>query len=221
MKTVAKRRTPAYESEIAHEKPAAERILRVTMRCLAHSDCDRLSMREIAETAGVSKSLLHYHFKSKDALLLELVERFFEAMIARIARAASERSRTSVSGIEALEETLDAIWRELRGSGEMPAIILRLSARGTLEPAVRRQLTKVRKRIVSIMLDGAHAALGRDLGAAIHVDAVTNLMVCAFVGLEANRFYVADPAELDRAFVLMKTLLRLVGALWLNPAGTP
>ncbi|MBI3071519.1 MAG: TetR/AcrR family transcriptional regulator [Deltaproteobacteria bacterium] len=216
-KVARNRKPPAIESGIAHEKPGAERILKVTMRCLAHSDCDRLSMREIAEAAGVSKSLLHYHFKSKDALLLELVERFFDAMVSRIAKAASEGTLHTGTGPIALVETLDAIWRELRSSGDMPAIILRLSARGTLEPAVRRELTKVRTRLVEIMLTGARAAVGRALAETIPLEPLTNLMICALVGLESNRFFVARTDDLDRAFDLMKLLVAQVGEAGLAP----
>ena len=53
---------------------ASERILRSTGRCIVHSGAVALTMHEVAEEAGVSKGLIHYHFHDKDTLLARMVE---------------------------------------------------------------------------------------------------------------------------------------------------
>lgn len=50
-----------------------ERILEATAARLAISGASALTMQEVAEEAGVSKGLIHYHFHDKDTLLARLV----------------------------------------------------------------------------------------------------------------------------------------------------
>lgn len=44
-------------------------ILDATVKCISKFGYEGASMVEIARAAGVSKSLLHYHFKSKQDLV--------------------------------------------------------------------------------------------------------------------------------------------------------
>ncbi len=53
---------------------AAERILRATVRCVVEAGAASLSMHQVAEEAGVSKGLIHYHFHDKETLLARTVE---------------------------------------------------------------------------------------------------------------------------------------------------
>src|SRR5688572_32204146 len=48
---------------------AAERILRGAAECLVLKGAAELSMQDVADTAGVSKALIHYHYRDKEALL--------------------------------------------------------------------------------------------------------------------------------------------------------
>ncbi|HEX6535728.1 MAG TPA: TetR/AcrR family transcriptional regulator [Gemmatimonadaceae bacterium] len=53
---------------------AAERILRATIRSIVSTGAASLTMHEVAEEAGVSKGLIHYHFHDKETLLARVVE---------------------------------------------------------------------------------------------------------------------------------------------------
>jgi AcrR family transcriptional regulator len=57
---------------------ARTRILEAAVRLIARDGLDEARMARIAMTAGVSPSLLHYHFESRDALLAEALEHSYE-----------------------------------------------------------------------------------------------------------------------------------------------
>ena len=62
--------TPPPSVPAARMRPdATERILKAAATRLAISGASMLTMQEIAEEAGVSKGLIHYHFHDKDTLL--------------------------------------------------------------------------------------------------------------------------------------------------------
>lgn len=62
---------------------AAERILRAAVRRIVASGAAALTMHEVAEEAGVSKGLIHYHFHDKETLLARMVEWITRNLVAR------------------------------------------------------------------------------------------------------------------------------------------
>jgi AcrR family transcriptional regulator len=57
------------------DKPGArERILAAAVRQIAREGIDGVRIARIAMAAGVSTSLVHYHFESRDALLAEALD---------------------------------------------------------------------------------------------------------------------------------------------------
>lgn len=62
---------------------ATERILKAAATRLAISGASMLTMQEVAEEAGVSKGLIHYHFDDKDTLLARLVLWMAEGLVRR------------------------------------------------------------------------------------------------------------------------------------------
>jgi AcrR family transcriptional regulator len=57
---------------------AKTRILEAAVRLIARDGLDEARMARIAMAAGVSPSLLHYHFATRDALLAEALEHSYE-----------------------------------------------------------------------------------------------------------------------------------------------
>ncbi len=80
---------------------AAARILAATAARLALGGPAQLNLQDVAEAAGVSKGLIHYHFHDKETLLARVVEWVTDRMLAR--------ERDAVAGLEAAT-ALDAVW---------------------------------------------------------------------------------------------------------------
>ena len=53
---------------------AADRILHAAAACVSALGAARVSLQTVADEAGVSKALIHYHFRDRDALLTQLVD---------------------------------------------------------------------------------------------------------------------------------------------------
>jgi AcrR family transcriptional regulator len=56
-----------------------ERILDAAMRRIAREGIDEVRIARIAMDAGVSAALVHYHFDSREALLVEALEHSYES----------------------------------------------------------------------------------------------------------------------------------------------
>jgi AcrR family transcriptional regulator len=66
------------ESRAAARASARARILDAAVRLVAREGINDVRIARIAMEAGVSPSLLHYHFASRDALLAEALEHSYE-----------------------------------------------------------------------------------------------------------------------------------------------
>ncbi|HET7622936.1 MAG TPA: helix-turn-helix domain-containing protein [Gemmatimonadaceae bacterium] len=82
--------TTAAASDRRPRVEAAERILRAAVRCIVASGASALTMHDVAEEAGVSKGLIHYHFHDKETLLARVVEWMTRNLVARERAALAE-----------------------------------------------------------------------------------------------------------------------------------
>ena len=97
--------------------PATRRILVAARALVERGGAAQISMGDVAASAGVSKALIHYHFRDKDSLLQSLVEDVGHAVV--------RRAREAMNG-ETASHALDAYWawveRELQ-QGDIRVLI--------------------------------------------------------------------------------------------------
>jgi AcrR family transcriptional regulator len=113
-------------------------------------------MQEVADAAGVSKALVHYHFRDRATLLGRLVEHAAEGVVAR-ERAAAARAAAAPAA-----QTLDVFWGWL--DGEIARGELRALVELATEPAARvreagRYAARARRASAAATLETLFAAL--------------------------------------------------------------
>lgn len=89
MSTVPSSLNSPPDAEQSEQEPEArERIRRAAQRQFAEIGYEGVSVRQIAEAAGVTKPMVYYYFGSKEGLFAHLVESAFEKLRERLERAA-------------------------------------------------------------------------------------------------------------------------------------
>lgn len=86
----------------------------------------RLSVRALAEHAGVNPGMFHYHFKTKDAFLRQLLGGLYEEMFGQL----SGEVRQSGPPLHRLREALLVLARFVRGHGPMLGRVIADAAAG-------------------------------------------------------------------------------------------
>ena len=93
-------------------------LLAAGRELLALRGCAGLSIREVAEAAGVNLGMFHYHFKTREAFLRTLLQQTYEEMFGRLtldARARAElRDWRAVDGLRASLRFLGRFLRDNR-----------------------------------------------------------------------------------------------------------
>ncbi len=151
-----------------------------------------LSMRQIAETVGVSKAGLYYHFEDKEALFLAILLHYIDRVGALVdeARAGGGSARDQVRGL------LTNILTHMRGSqrfirlAEQDAASLRPKSRERMHRAYRRRFVGP---IEAILQQGVERGQLRTVDPA---QATWLLLGMAFSGLSATPERVPAVVEL-------------------------
>src|SRR5512141_2104228 len=77
--------------------------------------CAGLSVREVAQRAGVNLGMFHYHFKTREAFLRALLQSVYEEMYAQL----SFESATTDDPVQNLRSALRFLGRFLRANRAM------------------------------------------------------------------------------------------------------
>jgi AcrR family transcriptional regulator len=182
---------------------AAERIVEAALAELVQLGAGAMAMREVAERAGVSKGLIHYHYRDKDALLVHVAARLGERVAARAHGAL--RDVVAADAVDALRHWLEreimlGEWRGLMALADWPAPEVRITARralaarrGEVRELIERacRLLAVRPRIASTavgdLVIAAVSGLVAETGAGSAPDPgeATDVLVLALLGLGA------------------------------------
>jgi AcrR family transcriptional regulator len=181
----------------SRQRSAREQILDAAVERIASDGIDDVRIARIAMDAGVSSSLVHYHFETREALLAEALEHSFElAGDVRIGEGEAEEAASHADRLAAMVDqclpypgTLERdwiLWVELW---------LRAARRPELRPTAARLYARMHRwfseEIAAGIADGEFP--DRDAGA------VADRVIAALDGF-GIRALVRDPAvPLDRA----------------------
>src|SRR4051794_2895899 len=134
-----------------------QRILRATVALMAEIGIDRVRTRTIAERAGVNPALVHYHFGSVSALVLEAAE---DAL-----RRELGPSLDVLQSGATMKASLRAVLAWIERYGERTAgstILAEAMVKATRDPSFRRWTKRASQRFRSVILERLEAA--RDAG---------------------------------------------------------
>jgi TetR/AcrR family transcriptional regulator, regulator of biofilm formation and stress response len=179
-----------------------ERILRATIHLMAEMGIDRLRTRMIAERAGVNPALVHYHFRSMPALVMQAAE---EALLRELGPSI-EVFRAGATIKDSVEAILE--WIERHGERSPgPTILAEAMVKATRSPSFRRWTRRASQRFRSAIRERLSAA--RDAGEldpSLDLAATTVLLAAALDGLLFHR--LVDPKlEVMQAAAPIEALL--------------
>lgn len=183
-------------------QPATRKILGAARSLVARGGTAEVSMGDVAATAGVSKALVHYHFRDKDTLLRALVEDVGRDVLAR-----EREAMTGMTDVHAL----DAYWAWLSEELTRGDIRILVSLAEYASDAVRAASRDVAAQRRGLIAEHAGAVFARlDLSPRLPAALIGDTLLAFVDGLAVA--HVLEPERDPRpAFdVLWLALLTLV-----------
>ncbi len=199
-------RAPLTTGLLANDGKQVRELLTAAERCFSTHGYSGTSIRQIAKAAGVSKSLVHYHFQSKEHLFLEVQVRIYNRLAAHIAESLDEQGSLE----ERLLFALDTAFVELRANADLQVqakVWAASLSNETLLIHVRRMRDGLRNDLVALL----ERLMGPEQGRfPMSPETAVDLLwaVVTGLGLQAS---IDDEARIEKAFLGLRALV--VGAL--------
>lgn len=150
----------------------AQRVLDAALDLFSAHGFEGTSLQDIADRLGVTKAAVYYHFRSKDDLLLALVEPAFDELLALAAEADSAlRPQRGAGG--GIARYVDYLLRHRR----VAAYVTR-DATAMSRPVLVEKGARMREQVEGMLLGASGDALGTVWGAAT-LQALAGALVAA------------------------------------------
>ena len=199
--TTGKKSTGVRRTNADMSSETQARILRASIASLAELGYAGTTMSGIAERIGVSRAALIYHFNSKNALMVAVINAIYDEMAAMFKAAA----HPALTPAERMLAVLDASFYFTTTTSQMAQEELLLAARR--DASFRNEVAPTIEERDQIFRQ-AWQQLTRELGgSSARLDLVRDFAVSVFRGITITRSISSDLASFDRQHVLLRKLL--------------
>jgi len=185
--------------------PRVAAILNAAAKCFARKGFSATTLAEIGKELGLRKSIVHYYFASKAALIHEVQSFTYHKYLERVREVLATTKETSQQG--RAMDALRSLW-ETRSSTNVGLNIEVWSASRN-DPELRRRAAALLGEKRRLIEQGIKDALGPDAAKGIHEEALSTLILSVLDGLSVAGYIEGDTAKTDEAYRLFLYLLRL------------
>lgn len=195
---------PGAPRAVDRTNPRVVQILDAASRCFARSGFAATTTQQIADEAGMTKSMIHYYFENKQALIGELQAFVYDRYLQRVeTRLAELGPATEGRAYEALKGAYEIVRDK-----KFLRLQLELLAEGGRDPEVLKRLAQLEARSRDVVSAGMKTVLG---GRELPIPAATlsTLIAAVLHGLRVFEYVEGDQAPTDEAFELFIGLLLL------------
>ena len=177
------------------------RILRATVASLAELGYAGTTMSGIAERIEVSRAALIYHFNSKNALMVAVINAIYDEMAAMFKSAA----HPALTPSERMLAVLDASFYFTTTTSQMAQVELLLAARR--DASFRTEVAPTIEQRDIVFQQAWHQLTFELGGSSARLDLVRDFAVSVFRGITVTRSISSDLASFERQHVLLRKLL--------------
>ncbi|WP_459194617.1 TetR/AcrR family transcriptional regulator [Halosimplex sp. J119] len=150
------------DSAAADASDTPEAIMEATYRALCKHGYADLTMQDIADESDKSKASLHYHFDTKEDLLLAFLDHLYASFTADFATTEGDNA------VDRLVSFVDEVLcqSDVEGTEEFQTALLEIKAQGPYVEEYREELERVdsfvRERVREIVADGIEDGVIRE-----------------------------------------------------------
>ena len=180
------------EHAVNIENPSVRRILRAAGGCFGQKGYDGASLMEIARAADVSKSLLHYHFESKEHLLLEVLLSLCRGFTERL----EGLTEVATGSVEDFSLALDRVLAFIEANLDQMSVMLDLRAIAQRSVGISERMIAFHSEMEMLIVRGIRNVLGEFVDRLrISVERVARMVLVQLEGIIVAMLYAQDEAE--------------------------
>jgi AcrR family transcriptional regulator len=168
---------------------ARRRILRATMQCFRAYGYEKSSMKLVSAKAGVSQTLLHYHFESKEKLFQAAIDDMAKTLFAT----ASAQLSHGVSGRAGLTEAAGLLYTLFIDNLDAVTFMVEFAAAANHNEFLRTAYVDYRDTQRRQFAEVLRTFAGEDAPKGV-IDESVRLVEIMLLGMSMQRPFVSDTA---------------------------
>jgi len=138
---------------------SVQKILDAAAKLFGRDGYQGASMMSVARAAGVSKGLLHYHFRSKEHLLIEAQRVAFRKIHSRF----EARTQRGEHGLNTPLDGLDALWESVRDLRTWAPFMVETMSLTAQDGPIRHHLDLFYKESMELLIQGIERVFHGDI----------------------------------------------------------
>lgn len=185
-----------------------EQLLEAAAVMFARKGLNGVTLSEIAGAVGMSGPAIYNHFRSKDALFIEVVRQMYEEEILAF--------REALDPIDSVQEGLDTMFemavRLYREDGILQLLGLTAQLESVRNPELYGEILEASRRRDQVAIDLVRRAIRKgELPARVDAEALGSMMIALFVGgLGYRSLAFSSQEEFQRSVEAFRGLVELL-----------
>ncbi len=189
------------------QNPRVVQILDAASRCFSRDGLANTTVQEIAIEAGLTKSMIHYYFESKQVLILELQAFVHERYFRRVQQKLEALAAAAVSSEQRLQETLWEVF-DIVNDKQFLRLQLELMAEAGRDPYMKSRMQLAQERARDFIEVGADQVVNASGDAPIRLPPSLAFLISSTIqGLRIQEFIAGDEELARSAYGLFIAML--------------
>ncbi|MBX3182267.1 MAG: helix-turn-helix transcriptional regulator [Polyangiaceae bacterium] len=189
--------------------PRVASILAAAAKCFSEKGFSATTLAEIGKELGLRKSIVHYYFASKAALVHEVQSYNYHRHLDAVREALSQ-AETGHSPARRTMSAMSALWSGIKQNRATVWLNIEVWAASRRDEELKRRAAALHQDSRKLVKAGMAEVLGEDAGNYdALLDPVSALVIAVLNGLSVADYLEGDQAKTDEAYQLFLLLLRL------------
>jgi AcrR family transcriptional regulator len=189
------------------ENPRVAAILAAAAKCFARKGFSATTLAEIGKELGLRKSIVHYYFASKAALIHEVQSYTYHKYLDRVKDAL--RSASGESSTARSTTALQALWESIHGNKTGMGMNIEVWSASRRDAELKRRALALHRDARSLIREGVADVLGLKPDDFPQIEAMATLIQAVLNGLSVTEYLEGEDAKARDAYNTFLYLLRL------------
>jgi AcrR family transcriptional regulator len=194
---------PAAPRAVDWENPRVAAILSAAAKCFARKGFSATTLAEIGKELGLRKSIVHYYFASKNALIHEVQSFTYHKYLDRLKQALAGNLEGAQPG-NPLAALWDAIQTDKTGTG----LNIEVWSAARRDPELKRRASALQRDARQLVADGLPEILGIAREDTVKLRALSTLILAAVNGLAVAEYLEGEEVDVNEAFRLFLEVMK-------------
>jgi len=184
--------------------PRVAAILAAAAKCFARRGFSATTLAEIGKELGLRKSIVHYYFASKAALIHEVQSFTYQKYLAKVKDAASGTD----PGVSRTVGVVGALWSAIRTDPTLSELNIEVWSAARRDEELKRRASDLQREANTLIDEAIADAVGA--GAKVSNQRALSTLIGATLNGLSVAGYLDDAADADGAYQLFQKMLSRV-----------